>query len=110
MTPLRVVRRIASTPVFGGPFSGGNIHEKHSLSGCGGSGHDVAGFCQSPKDVKIIDEALAKATGLTEMQMTEIKALRDKGDALHKSGNHGESIKVLHEATKILGVEPYKAM
>ncbi len=63
-----------------------------------------------PKDVKIIDEALAKATGLTEMQMTEVKALRDKGDALHKSGNHGESIKVLHEATKILGVEPYKPM
>ncbi len=63
-----------------------------------------------PKDVKIIDEALAKATGLTDMQMTEVKALRDKGDALHKSGNHGESIKVLHEATKILGVEPYKAM
>ncbi len=63
-----------------------------------------------PKDVKIIDEALATATGLTEMQMTEVKALRDKGDALHKSGNHGESIKVLHEATKILGVEPYKAM
>ena len=63
-----------------------------------------------PKDVKIIDEALPKATGLTEMQMTEVKALRDKGDALHKSGNHGESIKVLHEAIKILGVEPYKAM
>ena len=67
-----------------------------------------AGHC--PKDVKIIDEALPKATGLTEMQMTEVKALRDKGDALHKSGNHGESIKVLHEAIKILGVEPYKAM
>jgi hypothetical protein len=63
-----------------------------------------------PKDVKIIDEALPKATGLTEMQMTEVKALRDKGDALHKSGKHGESIKVLHEAIKILGVEPYKAM
>ncbi len=63
-----------------------------------------------PKDVKIIDEALPKATGLTEMQMTEVKALRDKGAALHKSGKHGESIKVLHEAVKILGVEPYKAM
>ncbi len=47
---------------------------------------------------------------MTDMQMTEVKALRDKGDALHKSGNHGESIKVLHEAIKILGVEPYKAM
>ncbi len=63
-----------------------------------------------PKDVKIIDQSLPKAMDLNQMQMTEVKALRDKGDALHKSGNHGESIKVLHEATKILGVEPYKAM
>ncbi len=63
-----------------------------------------------PKDVKIIDQSLPKATNLNQMQMTEVKALRDKGAALHKSGKHGESIKVLHEAVKILGVEPYKAM
>ena len=63
-----------------------------------------------PRDVKIIDQALPKAMGLNQMQMTKVKELRDKGAALHKSGNHGESIKVLHEATKILGVEPYKPM
>ncbi len=63
-----------------------------------------------PKDVKIIDQSLAKATGLSKMQMTEVKALRDKGAALHKSKKHGEAIKVLHAATKILGVAPYKAM
>ncbi len=63
-----------------------------------------------PRDVQIIDQSLPKAKGLSEMQMTEVKALRDKGDALHKSGNHGESIKVLHQAIKILGVEPYKPM
>ena len=63
-----------------------------------------------PKDVKIIDQSLAKAVGLSKMQMTEVKALRDKGAALHKSGKHGESIKALHAATKILGVEPYKPM
>ncbi len=63
-----------------------------------------------PKDVKIIDQSLSKAMGLNKMQMTEVKALRDKGAALHKSGKHGESIKVLHEAIKILGVEPYKPM
>ncbi len=63
-----------------------------------------------PKDVKIIDQSLPKATGLSKMQMTEVKALRDKGAALHKSGNHGESIKALHAAIKILGVEPYKPM
>jgi hypothetical protein len=71
------------------------IHEKYSRSGCSGHGHDVAGFCQT----------------LSEgCQDTEVKALRDKGAALHKSGKHGESIKVLHKAIKILGVEPYKAM
>ena len=63
-----------------------------------------------PKDVKIIDEALPKTMGLNEMQMTEVKALRDKGAAFHKSGNHAEAIKALHEAVKILEVEPYKAM
>ncbi len=63
-----------------------------------------------PKDVKIIDQSLPKAKGLSKMQMTEVKALRDKGAALHKIKKHGEAIKALHAATKILGVEPYKAM
>ncbi len=61
-----------------------------------------------PRDVKIIDQSLSKATGLNAMQMAEVKALRDKGAALHKSGMHGESIKALHAAVKILGVAPYK--
>ena len=63
-----------------------------------------------PNDVKIIDQSLPKAMGLNKMQMTEVKGLRDKGAALHKSGMHGEAIKVLHEAVKILGVKPYKPM
>ncbi len=63
-----------------------------------------------PKDVKIIDQALANAKGLSNTQMTEVKALRDKGAALHKSKKHGEAIKALHAATKILGVAPYKPM
>ena len=62
-----------------------------------------------PNDVKIVDQSLKKDMGMTKMQMTEVKALRDKGDALHKSGQHGDAIKALHEAVKILGVEPYKA-
>jgi hypothetical protein len=40
--------------------------------------------------------------------MTNVKDLRDKGMAFHKDGNHADAIKALHEATKILGVEPYK--
>ncbi len=45
-----------------------------------------------PRDVKIIDQSLSKAMGLNNIQMTEVKALRDKGDALHKSGKHEESM------------------
>ncbi|MDP6388567.1 MAG: hypothetical protein QF654_01570 [Alphaproteobacteria bacterium] len=63
-----------------------------------------------PKDAAIIDKSLPMAKGLDKMQMTKVKEMRDRGMALHKSGKHGESIKVLHEAIKILGVEPYKPM
>ena len=63
-----------------------------------------------PRDAKIIDQSLTEAMGLSKMQMAEVKSLRDKGMALHKSGNHGDSIKALHAAAKILGVAPYKPM
>ena len=63
-----------------------------------------------PRDVKIIDQSMSKAMGMNNMQMTEVKALRDSGAAFHKSGKHGEAIKALHAAVKILGVEPYKPM
>ena len=63
-----------------------------------------------PKDAKIIEQSLPKAMGLNKMQIAEVKASHAKGLALHKSGNHGESIKVLHDAIKILGVKPYKPM
>ncbi len=63
-----------------------------------------------PKDAKIIDQAMRDAFDLTIMQLEEFKALHDKGLAYHKDGKHGEAIKALHAATKILGVKPYKPM
>ncbi len=57
-----------------------------------------------PKDVKAIDKALAKDHGLTATQLANVKKLRDEGDALHKNGKHGDSVKELHEAMKILGL------
>ena len=63
-----------------------------------------------PKDAKIIEQAMGKASGMDKMQMSKVQELLDKGVALHKSGKHGESIKTLHAATKILGVAPYKPM
>ena len=61
----------------------------------------LAGHC--PKDVKAIDGALTTST-VSAAQMSEAKALRDKGNAEHKGGKHGESINSLHQAMKILGI------
>ena len=63
-----------------------------------------------PKDAKIIDNAMREAFELTTRQMAEVKRLHYMGLAYHKDGEHGEAIKALHVATKILGVKPYKPM
>lgn len=55
----------------------------------------LAGHC--PKDVKLIDTALAQQGN------AEAKALRDKGETLHKAGKHKESLAALHQAMKMLG-------
>ncbi len=61
----------------------------------------LAGHC--PRDVKRIDQALTM-TKVSGAQLSTVKALRDKGDGLHKSGQHGTSVATLHEAMKILGI------
>ena len=61
----------------------------------------LAGHC--PTDAKAIDAAL-KMTKITDTQMSTVKALRDKGLAEHNGGKHGDSLKTLHEAMKILGI------
>jgi len=63
-----------------------------------------------PKDAEIVKEAMSKATGMSEKKMSLINALLDMGVADHKSGKHADAITVLHAATTILGVEPYKPM
>jgi len=57
----------------------------------------LAGHC--PKDVKRIDTALAQQSN------PKAKALRDKGDGLHKAGKHKDSLAALHEAMDILGIK-----
>jgi hypothetical protein len=58
-----------------------------------------------PKDMKAIDEALAKNPKLTEAQMKEVKEQRAKGEELHKAGKHQESVDELAKAMKTLGVK-----
>ncbi|UTW50844.1 hypothetical protein KFF05_12975 [bacterium SCSIO 12827] len=59
-----------------------------------------AGHC--PKDVKHVKEALAKSSASAENK-AKAQALMAEGDAMHKAGKHGESLKALHEALHLLG-------
>lgn len=58
-----------------------------------------------PKDMKEIDDALAKNPKLTDSQMKEVKDLRAKGEAEHKAGKHQEAVDDLAKAKKILGLK-----
>ena len=59
----------------------------------------LAGHC--PADVKAIDNALAKMS-IPAAQMSEVKALRDQGDAEHKAGKHGASVNTLAQAMRLI--------
>jgi len=65
-----------------------------------------AGHC--PKEMKSIDEALAKNPKLSAAQMNDVKKSRAEGEALHKAGKHAESLAELAKAQKVLGVTPGK--
>lgn len=58
-----------------------------------------------PKDMKAIDDALAKKPKLTEAQMKEVKDLRAKGEEFHKAGKHQEAVDSLGKAMKILDIK-----
>ena len=63
-----------------------------------------------PKDMKAIDDALAKNPKLSAADMEAVKKYRAEGEALHKAGKHQESIDTLAKAEKILGIESPAAM
>lgn len=67
------------------------------------SGSALAFHC--PKDMKQIDDALAKNPKLSEAQMKEVKELRAKGEVEHKAGNHQAAVDDLAKAKGILGVK-----
>ena len=66
------------------------------------AGGAMAGQC--PVNVKAIDAALQSNMQYTSAQKEEAMALRDQGDALHKSGMHADSMAALTKAKKILGI------
>lgn len=67
------------------------------------AGTALASHC--PKDMKAIDDALAKNPKLTEAQMKDVKANRAKGEEMHKTGKHKESEEALHKAMDTLGLK-----
>jgi len=67
------------------------------------SGTALAFHC--PKDMKAIDEALAKNPKLTAAQMKEVKDARAKGEAAHKAGKHQDAVDELAKAMKILNIK-----
>lgn len=67
------------------------------------AGSALAMHC--PKDMKAIDDAMAKNPKLTAAQVKEVKEHRAKGEALHKAGKHQESADELGKAMKILDIK-----
>lgn len=57
-----------------------------------------------PNEMKAIDAKLGAAKDVSAENMTKIKALRADGEKLHKEGKHGESMKALGDAKKLLGI------
>ena len=61
-----------------------------------------------PKDMKAIDDALAKKPQLSEMDMNAVKKYRADGEAQHKAGKHQEAVDSLGKAMKLLKIDPPK--
>ena len=57
-----------------------------------------------PGEMKAIDDKLATNPKLSDADAAKVKALRADGEAAHKAGKHDDSMKMLGEAKKLLGV------
>ena len=67
------------------------------------AGSALAFHC--PKDMKAIDDAMAKNPKLSAAQMADVKKFRAEGETLHKAGKHQESVDTLAKAMKILDIK-----
>jgi hypothetical protein len=67
-----------------------------------GSASAFAYHC--PVDMKEIDAKLATNPTLSDADAAKVKQLRADGEAAHKAGKHDDSVKMLGEAKKILGI------
>ena len=57
-----------------------------------------------PNEMKAIDAKLATNPKLADADAAKVQQLRADGEAAHKAGKHDDSVKMLGEAKKILGI------
>jgi hypothetical protein len=57
-----------------------------------------------PNEMKAIDARIAAKPQLSQADMDKVKKLRADGEAAHKAGKHDDSMKLLGEAKKMLGM------
>ncbi|MEO0004215.1 MAG: hypothetical protein RLZZ22_1907 [Pseudomonadota bacterium] len=57
-----------------------------------------------PREMAAIDAKLATHPELSDANMARVRQLRADGEAAHKAGKHDESLKLLGEAQKLLGI------
>ncbi|WP_439860881.1 hypothetical protein [Pseudomonas sp. MBLB4136] len=57
---------------------------------------------QCPADMAKIDAMLASNPPSDAAVLAQVQKLRAEGEALHKSGDHGQSVQVLGEALQLL--------
>lgn len=78
--------------------------KKLILAGAAVLALSVSAFAnQCPADMAAIDEAL-KTASLSDADKAKVTELRKQGEELHNAGTHDESVKVLGEAKKMLGI------
>jgi hypothetical protein len=57
-----------------------------------------------PREMAAIDARLAASPKLSDADKAKVQKLRADGEAAHKAGKHDDSMKLLAEAKKILGI------
>lgn len=73
-----------------------------SLALAGAAGLALAHNC--PNEMRAIDAKLATSPTLAEADMAKVKQLRADGETAHKAGKHDDSMRMLGEAKKLLGL------
>lgn len=73
-----------------------------SLALLGATGLALAHGC--PGEMRAIDAKLATQPKLADADLAKVRDLRTRGEAAHKAGDHDQSMALLGQAKKLLGI------